>query len=236
MTTIDALISARVHFPKPYSTPTKAIPKLIKPLNLTRKFQSRTSFLHRSFTVLCELQSSQPGDIGKPKGDDFVTRVLKENPSQVEPRFLVCNKIYTLKEKEDLSKGTNLGLIEILKKKLNSKETSKNESNERERETEMNSENDNVYLKDILREYKGKLYVPEQIFGAELSEEEEFQKNLEELPKMSLEDFRKAMKNDKVKLLTSKEVSGVSYVGGYGDFVLDLKDIPGDKSLQRTKW
>ncbi|XWS38213.1 hypothetical protein CRYUN_Cryun19dG0111300 [Craigia yunnanensis] len=53
---------------------------------------------------------------------------------------------------------------------------------------------------------------------------------------MSLGDFRKAMKNDKVKLLTSKEVSVVSYVGGYGDFVVDLKDIPGDKSLQRTKW
>ncbi|XVF10389.1 hypothetical protein REPUB_Repub07fG0178700 [Reevesia pubescens] len=232
MTTIDTFISARVHFPKPYSTPTKSIPKRINPLILTRKFQSRTPFLHRSFTVLCELQSSQPGDTSKPKGDDFVTRVLKENPSQVEPRFLVGNKIYTLKEKEDLGKGKNLGLIEILKKKLNSKAKSKNESNE----SEMISENGNVYLNDILREYKGKLYVPQQIFGAELSEEEEFEKNLEELPKMSWEDFRKAMKSDKVKLLTSKEVSGVSYVGGYRDFVVDLKDIPGDKSLQRTKW
>ncbi|XVE58083.1 hypothetical protein DITRI_Ditri04bG0142000 [Diplodiscus trichospermus] len=236
MTTIDTLISARVHFPKPYSTPTKLIPKGIKPLNFTRKFQSRTSFLHRSFTVLCELQSSRPGDTSKPKGDDFVTRVLKENPSQVEPRFLVGNKIYTLKEKEDLSKGNNRGLIENLKNKLNSKEKSKNERNESERKTEISSENDDVYLNDILREYKGKLYVPEQIFGAELSEEEEFERNLEELPKMSLDDFMKAMKSDKVKLLTSKEVSGVSYVGGYRDFVVDLKDIPGDKGLQRTKW
>lgn len=229
MATIDTLISTRVRFPKPYSNPIKSIPKRISPLNLTRKFHSRTSFLHRSFTVLCEIQSSQPGDTRQPKNDDFVTRVLRENPSQVEPRFLVGNKIYTLKEKEDLSKGNNLGLIETLKKKLRSKENSKDES-------EMSSVNDNVYLKDILREYKGKLYVPEQIFGAELSEEEEFEKNLEELPKMSLEDFRKAIKTDKVKLLTSKEVSAVSYVGGYRDFVVDLKDIPGDKSLQRTKW
>ncbi|KAK6263271.1 hypothetical protein QUC31_009087 [Theobroma cacao] len=236
MTTIDTLISARVHFPKPYANLIKSIPRRIKPLNLTRKFQSRTSFLHRSFTVLCELQSSQPGETSKPKGDDFVTRVLKQNPSQVEPRYLVGNKIYTLKEKEDLSKRINLSLIEILKKKLNSKAKLKNESNESERETERSSENDNVYLSDILREYRGKLYVPEQIFGEELSEEEEFEKNLEELPKMSLEDFRKAMKSDKVKLLTSKEVSGVSYVGGHRDFVVDLKDIPGDKSLQRTKW
>ncbi|XVF51295.1 hypothetical protein PTKIN_Ptkin04bG0173600 [Pterospermum kingtungense] len=233
MATIDTLISASVHFPKPYSTRPRSIPKRISPLVFSRNFQSRTSFLHRSFTVLCELQSSQPGDTRKPKGDDFVTRVLRENPSQVEPRFLVGNKIYTLKEKEDLSKGNNLGLIEILKKKLRSKETSKNVS---ERQTEVSSENDNVFLKDILREYKGKLYVPEQIFGAELSEEEEFDKNLEELPKMSLEDFRKAMKSDKVKLLTSKEVSAASYVGGYRDCVVDLKEIPGDKSLQRTKW
>lgn len=236
MATIDTLISARVNFPKPYSTPIKSFPKRIHPSNLTRKFRPRTPFLHRSFTVLCELQSSQSGgDTSKPKGDDFVTRVLKENPSQVEPRYLVGNKIYTLKEKEDLRKGNNLGLIEILKKKLNTKSKSKNETIGGERETET-SENDYVYLNDILREYKGKLYVPEQIFGAELSEEEEFEKNLEELPKMSLEDFRKAMKSGKVKLLTSKEVSGVSYVGRYWDFVVDLEDIPGDKSLQRTKW
>ncbi|MBA0583841.1 probable inactive ATP-dependent zinc metalloprotease FTSHI 1, chloroplastic [Gossypium raimondii] len=236
MATIDTLISARVNFPKPYSTPIKSLPKRIHPSNLTRKFRLRTPLLHRSFTVLCELQSSQPGgDTSKPKGDDFVTRVLKENPSQVEPRYLVGNKIYTLKEKDDLRKGNNLGLIEILKKKLNTKSKSKSETIGGERESET-SENDYVYLNDILREYKGKLYVPEQIFGAELSEEEEFEKNLEELPKMSLEDFRKAMKSDKVKLLTSKEVSGVSYVGRYWDFVVDLEDIPGDKSLQRTKW
>ncbi|KAG4187522.1 hypothetical protein ERO13_A08G112300v2 [Gossypium hirsutum] len=236
MATIATLISARVNFPKPYSTPIKSLPKRIHPSNLTRKFRSRAPLLHRSFTVLCELQSSQPGgDTSKPKGDDFVTRVLKENPSQVEPRYLVGNKIYTLKEKEDLRKGSNLGLIEILKKKLNTKSKSKNETIGGERESET-SENDYVYLNDILREYKGKLYVPEQIFGAELSEEEEFEKNLEELPKMSLEDFRKAMESDKVKLLTSKEVSGVSYVGRYWDFVVDLEDIPGDKSLQRTKW
>ncbi|GMI95524.1 FTSH inactive protease 1, ACCUMULATION AND REPLICATION OF CHLOROPLASTS 1 [Hibiscus trionum] len=237
MASIDSLISAGVNFPKPYSAPLKSLPRLIKPLNLTRKFPSRTSFLHRSFTVLCELQSSQPGgDTSKSKGDDFVTRVLKENPSQIEPRYLVGNRIYTSKEKEALRKGNNLGLIEFLKKKLKTKPTLKNETNEGERRSETSSENDYVYLNDILREYKGKLYVPEQIFGAELSEEEEFEKNLEELPKMSLEDFRKAMKSNKVKLLTSKEVSGVSYVGRYRDFVVDLENIPGDKSLQRTKW
>ncbi|KAK8484693.1 hypothetical protein V6N13_057197 [Hibiscus sabdariffa] len=237
MASIDSLISAGASFPKPYSTPVKSLPRNIKSLNLTRKYPSRASFLHRSFTVLCELQSSQPGgDTGKSKGDDFVTRVLKENPSQVEPRYLVGNKIYTLKEKEALRKGNNLGLIETLKKKLKTKATLKSETSEDERQSETSSDNEYVYLNDILREYKGKLYVPEQIFGAELSEEEEFEKNLEELPKMSLEDFRKAIKCGKVKLLTSNEVSGVSYVGRYRDFVVDLESIPGDKNLQRTKW
>ncbi|KAL4340791.1 hypothetical protein GQ457_08G032110 [Hibiscus cannabinus] len=237
MASIDSLISAGASFPKPYSTPVKSLPRNIKSLNLTRKYPSRAPFLHRSFTVLCELQSSQPGcDTGKSKGDDFVTRVLKENPSQVEPRYLVGNKIYTLKEKEALRKGNNLGLIETLKKKLKTKATLKSETSEDERQSETSSDNEYVFLNDILREYKGKLYVPEQIFGAELSEEEEFEKNLEELPKMSLEDFRKAIKCGKVKLLTSNEVSGVSYVGRYRDFVVDLESIPGDKNLQRTKW
>lgn len=93
-----------------------------------------------------------------------------------------------------------------------------------------------VYLKDILREYRGKLYVPEQIFGTKLSEEEEFDKNLEALPRMSFEEFQKAMKSDKVKLLTSQEDNGVSYVNGYRDLIVELKEIPGDKRLHRTKW
>ncbi|KAE8717160.1 FtsH extracellular protease family isoform 2 [Hibiscus syriacus] len=237
MASIDSVISAGVNFPKLYSTPVNSLPKKIKHFYLTRKFPSRTSFPHWSFTVLCELQSSRPGgDTSKSNGDDFVTRVLKENPSQVEPRYLVGNKIYTSREKEGLRKGKSLGLIETMKKILKTKATLKNETSEDERQSEASSENDNVYLNDILREYKGKLYVPERIFGAKLSEEDEFEKNLEELPKMSLGGFRKAMKSNKVKLLTSKDVSGVSYIGRYRDFVVDLHDIPGDKSLQRTKW
>ncbi|KAH0771693.1 hypothetical protein KY290_015674 [Solanum tuberosum] len=93
-----------------------------------------------------------------------------------------------------------------------------------------------VFLKDILREYKGKLYVPEQIFGANLSEEQEFEKNVEDLPKMSLVDFQKYMKFDKIKLLTFKEDSGASLGLRSRDFIVELKEMPGEKSLQRTKW
>lgn len=161
-----------------------------------------------------------------------MTRVLKENPSQVEPKYLIGNKLYTLKEKEDLGKKglLNGSVLEILKR-LNIKGMVKNASDE---DSLMKS--GDVFLKDILREYKGKLYVPEQIFGANLSEEEEFEKNVEDLPKMSLEDFQKYMKCDKIKLLTFKEDTGASLGFGVRDFVVELKEMPGEKSLQRTKW
>lgn len=188
----------------------------------------RAPILRRSFTVLCELKSgpSRSGEASNPAADDFVTRVLKENPSQVEPRYRAGDKLYNQKEREDLSKGGSAtGAFEFIKRKLDSKTEMEKESSE--------IGDESVYLSDLLREYKGKLYVPEQVFGPALSEEEGFEKSVEELPKMSLEDFRKAMKNDKVKLLTSKEASGAN---DSRDFIVDLKEIPGVKSLQRTKW
>ena len=69
------------------------------------------------------------------------------------------------------------------------------------------------------------------LFGTELSEEEEFNRNVNELPKMSIEEFRKALSKDKIKLITSKGGGGL-----YRDFVVELKEIPGDKSLHTTKW
>lgn len=156
-----------------------------------------------------------------------MTRVLKENPSQVEPRYLIGEKFYTLKEKESLGKKPNVGFAEFLAKRLTFKKAEEDVKKQR-------NEEEGVFLNDILREYKGKLYVPEQIFGAELPEEDEFEKSLEELPKMSFEDFQKAMKNDKVELLSYKEVKGGAY--GFSDFVVDLKEIPGEKRLHRTKW
>ncbi|KDP25274.1 hypothetical protein JCGZ_20430 [Jatropha curcas] len=220
MTIIGSLLSARVYLPKPYQ----------KSLKCTRKIRSKTLFLHQSFTVLCELNSGSAPRPSDTKKDDFVTRILKENPSQIEPTYLVGDKFYSLKERQNLSKSQNMDFFEFLAKRLNIKAKSKKERNESQKEDET------VYLKDILREYKGKLYVPEQVFGADLSEEEEFDRNLEELPKMSFAEFRKSMKSDKVKLLTSKEVAGSTLGNGHRDFIVDLKEIPGEKSLHRTKW
>ncbi|KFK28948.1 hypothetical protein AALP_AA7G069500 [Arabis alpina] len=216
MASLNTLFSLSIRFPE------KSIHKHANTSIFAAKTRWRAPILRRSFTILCELKSGSSSS--SDSADDFVTRVLKENPSQVEPRYKVGDKLYNLKEREGLSKSSNVtGPFEFIKRKLGSK-----------METEKSSEleNESVYLSDILREYKGKLYVPEQVFGAELSEEEEFEKNVKELPKMSLDDFRKAMKNDKVKLLTSKDDFGSEY----REFIVHLKEIPGVKSLQRTKW
>ncbi|CAK9174833.1 unnamed protein product [Ilex paraguariensis] len=237
----DILISARVSHSqssiklfRSYTIPI-SIKKSSRDLNFTQRIRERPPLFHPQLPVLCKSKTtlSAQRDNSRTSGEeDFVTRVLKENPSQVEPKYLVGNKLCTLKEKEQLEKkGFDGGVFEILKR-LNLKALSKKEGDAGKDENVVQT--DNVFLKDILREYKGKLYVPEQLFGANLSEEEEFDQNLEVLPKMTYEDFRKNMKSDKIKLLSFKESIVVSY--GMRDFIVDLKEIPGDKSLQRTKW
>ncbi|KZV35188.1 ATP-dependent zinc metalloprotease FtsH [Dorcoceras hygrometricum] len=169
--------------------------------------------------------------------DDFVTRVLKENPSQIEPKYLIGDRLYTWKEKESLSKkGFNDRVVKILRS-LNLKAlVRQSEKETSSKGNDFANPEGEVYLKDLLREYKGKLYVPEQVFGTNLSEEEEFDKNVKELPEMSYEDFQKFSQNEKVKLVSYKE-GHVSYGNDeYRDFVVDLEEIPGEKRLHRTKW
>lgn len=205
-------------------------------LNFTRIIRKNPPLIHRSYAIFqkSDSKSSSQSDNASSTDteNDFVTRVLKENPSQVEPKFLIGNKLYTLKEKEDLEKkSSDAGIAEILKKLrlMVGKEKKREEGG-----VESGVKSEDVYLKDILREHRGKLYVPEQIFAANLSEEEEFDRDFESLPKLNLEDFQKYMKSDKVKLLTLKEDTGVPYA--FRDFIVELKEIPGDKNLQRTKW
>lgn len=183
----------------------------------------RTKRLHFTKSFFRKSGSGQSNDGSNLTQDDFVTRVLKENPCQVEPRYKIGDKLYTLKEKENLGKKSfdGNGPFEILKRL----------SNNRSRDS-VDYSND-VYLNDILRKFKGKLYVPEQIFVDELSEEAEFNKEFEVLPRMTFEDLQKCIKTDMIKFVTFKEDDGVSYGK---DFIVELKEIPGDKNLQRTKW
>lgn len=230
MSAVDALLSSRSLLPKSrpqlirsYAAPTFTW-KQLKYSHCSRRFRTET---RKSLSILCD---SNPG------GDDFISRVLNDNPSQVEPKYRIGDKFYTLKEKESLNKNADSGGFQVLRRNLNWKAPPKRGTESDGAQNESDGRGESVYLKDLLREYKGKLYVPEQAFGGELSEEDEFDRNLEELPKMSFDDFRKAVKSDKVKLLTSKETTSLAYGNGYRDFVVDLKEIPGDKSLHRTRW
>ncbi|CAM8947392.1 unnamed protein product [Rhodiola kirilowii] len=241
MATIDALISNRVYLPLPSHSNSRR--------SVTQKKSRKTNFafrreigirtplvIRRPLLILSQAQpaASSSGN-GATESEDFVTRVLRENPSQVEPRYLIGGKFYTLKEKEELSKQEGKGLFEVLKR-LNLKALSKSGAKREDEGVGNELGKQPVYLKDILRKYKGKLYVPEQVFEAALSEEEEFDKKVDELPKMRLEDFEKFMVADKVKLLTSKEPSSFPLGSKYRDFIVDLKDIPGEMHLHRTQW
>lgn len=239
MCTRDALLpSARVYHPFPITNISRS--NTITSIRIRRhseQFKSLKSIglgallTPRKPLILCK----STGDAkNSSANDDFVTRVLKENPSQVEPRFRVGDAVYTSTERQRLkNKSFDFGAFRILKR-LNLKEkVTTSEGSEKIGDEKLEG---NVYLKDILREYKGKLYVPEQMFQANLSEEEEFDQNCDTLPKMSYEEFVKFMERDKVKLLILKEQSGVISGVGFADFIVELKEIPGDKSLHRTKW
>ncbi|KAL2547610.1 FtsH extracellular protease family [Forsythia ovata] len=166
--------------------------------------------------------------------EDFATRVLRENPSRVEPKYLTGNRLYTQKEKNELREtGFGYRVFETLRW-LNSKALVSENDKESGKDSNLVKPEGDVYLPDILREYKGNLYVPKQVFGASLSEEEEFNKNVEELPKLSYDVFQKYLKSDQVKLLSFKEDGAISY--GYRNFVVELKETPGGTSFLKTKW
>ncbi|PIA34763.1 hypothetical protein AQUCO_03700199v1 [Aquilegia coerulea] len=223
MKTSDIFLSPRVlnpHFNINHDV-SKVSSISLKTHSINNKLNNRNTplFFNRSFKVFCNLNSNSVSE------DDFITRVLKQNPSQVEPKYLIGEKLVTLKQKQSINKGFNFKSFRLPKRFLEKLDDEKEKGSL-----------DPVYLKDLLREFKGKLYIPEEVFKVNLSEQEEFDRIFEELPKMSYEDFQKVLKNDKVDLLTSKAVSGIPSEYGYRDFIVDLKEIPGDKSLQRTKW
>ncbi|CAL9187199.1 probable inactive ATP-dependent zinc metalloprotease FTSHI 1, chloroplastic isoform X2 [Musa acuminata AAA Group] len=202
----------------------------------SKPFRLWTKTLHgarfsRSLVVFQKLDADRNVSA---RDDDFITRVLKENPSQVEPKFLVGDRFVTLREKQRSGKDLNFGVIQLLKRLFGRSGTRKEGVEGGGRKEGEAAEP--VYLKDLLREFKGKLYVPEEVFRENLSEEEEFEKNVQELPLMSFEDFQKHLKADKIKLLTSKSTFDYSSEIYYRDFLVDLKEIPGDRTIQKTKW
>ncbi|KAL2926539.1 putative inactive ATP-dependent zinc metalloprotease FTSHI 1 chloroplastic [Bienertia sinuspersici] len=233
MCTREFIFPVRVYQPFPIKNVSRSaitsirIRKHSNQFNASKFSRNGVTFNRRLPTFTCKSN----GDTSNSNTEDFVTRVLKENPSQVEPRFRIGDEVYTSTERDNLkNKRFRFGAFEVLKR-LNLKD--KVRENEENGGEKLES---NVYLKDILREYKGQLYVPEQMFGVNLSEEEEFDRNMKTLPKMSYEEFLKFVKKDKVKLLIHKEQIQMVDEDGFRDFIVELKETPGEKSLHRTQW
>ncbi|XP_028549310.1 probable inactive ATP-dependent zinc metalloprotease FTSHI 1, chloroplastic [Dendrobium catenatum] len=167
--------------------------------------------------------------------DEFISKVLKENPTQVEPRFLFGERFLTLRDKQGSRKPSGLRVLQLVKRLLGDSYGASGKIGHEGTGEYVTQADSPVHLKDILREFKGKLYVPEEVFRENLSEEEEFERDMRELPLMSFEDFQKHLTAGKIKQLTSKSMVGAPGVG-YTDFIVVLIEIPGDKNLQKTRW
>lgn len=172
-----------------------------------------------------------------------MTRILRENPTQVERQVLSGGKLVTFREKEVLENERKITnrivsrISSILRLFRSEEEEKKGKKDEEGVEEGISPSPSPVYLDNIFRDYNGKLYVPEQIFGENLSEEDEFVRNVKELPKMSIEDFDKFIRTDKIAIITSKSLdTNVPFHVRFCECVVQLKESPGEKSLQKTKW
>ncbi|MCO5611198.1 hypothetical protein L7F22_065448 [Adiantum nelumboides] len=179
------------------------------------------------------------------EGSDFATEVLKSTPSQVEPRYLIDGKLYTSREKEMLRESPVRSFVSALKLEnvvtfaKSNKEAPQQEftkpSQEVAEEDHSSQSKKLVYLSDLLREYKGELYVPEEAFVRSSSDLDTFQREIEVLPIMKGDDFLMAVKANQVNLVTSKAALGPGKFV-YRDFIVSLNHIPGEEELHQTKW
>lgn len=178
-------------------------------------------------------------------GLDFATQVLKSIPCQVESKYLVDGELLTLREKELRRVSPWKRFISSLKRHSlerlanSSAEVPQKEPGEPVQEATKEEQSSHtkktVYLSDLLREYKGELYVPEEVFVRSTSDLDAFERELEVLPIMKGEDFLRAVKANQVNMVTSKGALGPGKFV-YRDFVVILNPVPGEEELHQTRW
>ena len=61
-----------------------------------------------------------------------------------------------------------------------------------------------VYLKDLLREYKGELFVPEEAFRDQITETRAFEEALRAVPEMSPQEFVRMAGSGQIKTVTTR--------------------------------
>lgn len=193
--------------------------------------------------------------IEEDSSNDFISKVLSSSACEVEPRVLVDGHVLPIsemqKKKASLADKMAKSMSQVLtrgskKEVLGGADSSSSSSGsgtvygEGEEKTEAVEERENpksVYLEDLLREYKGDLYVPEEVFSKVDKEEVgDFEQHFYESPQISVEDFRKFSDLNQVEALVSRGMTTLDGKVTYANFVVELKDTPGQKELHQKRW
>ncbi|GJP62564.1 hypothetical protein CLOP_g19614 [Closterium sp. NIES-67] len=93
-----------------------------------------------------------------------------------------------------------------------------------------------VYLKDLLREFKGELVVPEEAFAPRVVETTAFERALAGAPPMSAAEFLGFAEKKQVALVTSRGLKRRDGRFEYWDVLVELKEVPGEPALQTNTW
>ncbi|CAI5999123.1 unnamed protein product [Closterium sp. NIES-64] len=93
-----------------------------------------------------------------------------------------------------------------------------------------------VYLKDLLREFKGELVVPEEAFAPRVVETTAFDRALADAPPMSAAEFLGFAEKKQVALVTSRGLKRRDGRFEYWDVLVELKEVPGEPALQTNTW
>ncbi|KAL9230945.1 hypothetical protein vseg_006228 [Gypsophila vaccaria] len=165
----------------------------------------------RTRWVSCSCKSS-----GSEAEDDFITRTLKQNPSQVEPRFKFRDTVYSLTQRQNVHSSPS-----PFHHLLNTLHPPTAADDDVLDPTPTPTPNSPVYLNDILREFRGKLYVPHHMFAPTLSQEDSFVRHFNALPQLSYHDFLNFLRTHKVHSLTLMESPNAA-----SRFIVHLKPTP----------
>ena len=219
----------------------------IPPLRLHTRVVSRTRRRRGIHHVGC-IRAAMAGE------EDYVTKLLSERPSQVEPKYLVDSELYTLKELRKLEAPIWKGAVDSMWSNVEQlvKSTQRRFTKEKEEveedyngveevssssSTQSSEESGgSVYLPDLLRTFKGNLYVPEELFEGQGEELKKFNQELKSLPEMGLEEFVRCARAQEVQILVSRGVTMPDGKHAYYDFLVELKKIPGQEELQTRQW
>lgn len=192
---------------------------------------------------------------GAAEEEDYITKLLTETPSQVESKYLVGDRLYTLKELRKVEAPIWKGATDALWANVVQPLLERRRAAEEEeaaavvpppaedvaaelagnKEGVESSKPDGVYLNDLLRGFKGNLYVPEEVFESRADELDEYNRQLELLPEMGFEEFLRAARAGEVDMLVSRGVTTPEGKHSYYDFLVELKSVPGEAELQSRK-